>query len=197
MIRKIAAMCALSAAMVWAAGCTLPGEEQQSQATTPSLANAKPVLDDLASVVYVAAQVLGERSEGLIKGRPIVVTTIVSIDDLKTSSTFGRLVSELVANRFAQRGYLIRDVRYTRALEINETGELVLSRTAMEVLKPINAQAVLAGTYAVAGQKIYVNLRLINADNGELLSSADVVVNLDSNTRPLVAAEIANRREGS
>lgn len=195
MIRKIASLLIVGAATMLATGCALPGEEQQSRATTPSLAKPAAEPDDLAGLIYTAAQVLGERAESLAKDRPIVVTTVVSVDDLKHSSTLGRLVSELVSNRLAQRGYLVRDVRYTGALELRpETGEQVLSREAKEVLKPVNAQAIVAGTYAVAGQKIYVNLRLIKADNAELLSSVDVVVRLDDNTRALVGTEGASGR---
>ena len=141
----------------------------------------------MASLVYLAAQTLGEHAEILDKARPIVITTIASIDDLNKSSTFGRLASELVADRIAQRGYLVRDVRYAGALTLEpKTGELVLSREASKVSACIDAQAVVAGTYAVAGSEIYLNLRLLRADNGELLSSTDAVIPLDDNTRPLV-----------
>lgn len=194
MIRKTTSLLILGATTLIATGCALPENEQQSRATTPSLASPAVKPDDLAGLIYTAAQTLGERAESLAKDRPIVVTTIVSVDDLKHSSTFGRLVSELVSNRLAQRGYLVRDVRYTGALELKpETGEQVLSREASEVSKRVRAQAIVAGTYAVAGRKIYVNLRLIKADNAELLSSVDVVVSLNANTRVLFGTPATSR----
>lgn len=193
MIRKIAALLLIGAAALSTTGCTLPGPEQTSLATTPTRARPANKADDLANLVYDAAQMLGERSEGLAKDRPIIVTTIVSVDDLKQSTTFGRLVSELIANRLEQRGYLVRDVRYMGALELRpETGERVLSREASKVSRSINAQAVVAGTYAIGGWKIYLNLRLLKADNAELLSSVDVVIPLNDNTRPLVEGRVAD-----
>jgi hypothetical protein len=143
--------------------------------------------EDLGDLVYLAAQTMAERAGTLAKDRPIVVSTIVSIDDLDESSTFGRLASQLVANRLAQRGYMVRDLTYMRALTVTpHTGELVLSRDAAKILTDVNAQAVVAGTYAVGGRQIYVSLRLLRADDGQLLSTADVVVPLDHDTEDLV-----------
>lgn len=130
---------------------------------------------------------MAERAGILAKDRPIVVSTMVSIDDYNRSSTFGRLASQLISNRLAQRGYLVRDVTYMRALTLQPgTGELVLSRDASRVSASLNAQAVVAGTYAVAGRQIYLNIRMLKADDGSILSSADVVVPLDHNTEALV-----------
>lgn len=191
--RNISVLVVLAA--VATASCGSLERETQSLATTPGLAappglgEAPGTKNDMASLIYLAAQTLGDRAEGLTKGRPIIVSTIVSVDNLNDSSTFGRLTSELVADRIEQRGYLVRDVTYMRALSLApRTGELVLSREASHVSASIHAQAVVAGTYAVAGKEIYLNLRLLSAENGELLSSADVVIPLDDNTRPLVDA---------
>jgi TolB-like protein len=152
------------------------------------VAEGPPQPADLGDLVYLAAQRLAERAGALAKDRPIVVTTIVSINDLHQSWTFGRLASELVGDRFVQRGYLVKELAYTRALTIEPaTGELVLSRDAAQVSASVNAQAVVAGTYAVGGNEIYLTLRLIRADNGDILSSADVVIPLDNNTEPLLA----------
>jgi len=193
MARNIRALIVLAA--VTTAACGSLERETRSLATTPSLASPPGLAEtpgtknDMASLVYLAAQTLGDRAEGLAKGRPIIVSTIVSVDDLDESSTFGRLASELVADRIEQRGYLVRDVTYMRALSLEpKTGELVLSREASRVSASIHAQAVVAGTYAVAGKEIYLDLRLLSAESGELLSSADVVIPLDDNTRPLVEA---------
>lgn len=144
---------------------------------------------DFGQLVYLATQTMAERAGVMAKDRPIVVATMVNIDDFNESSTFGRLASQLIANRLAQRGYLVKDVTYMRALTIQPgTGELVLSRDANRVSASVNAQAVVAGTYAVGGREIYLNIRLLRPDSGEILSSADVVVPLNHNTEALVTA---------
>lgn len=68
------------------------------------------------------------------------------------------------------------------------TGTLVLSEDVRNVVARNNAQAVIAGTYAVGGREIYLNLRLLRADDGAILTSVDLVVPLDHNTEPMVGA---------
>jgi TolB-like protein len=166
------------------------GEHNTPQSTaTPNVLGPPGDKTDLGDLIYVAAQTLVERAGVLAKDRPVVVTTMVSINDFSKSSTFGRLASQLISDRINQRGYAVRDLNYTGALSIRqETGELVLSRDASRISAEINAQAVVAGTYAVSGREIYLSIRLIEADDGMLLSSADVVIPLDHNTEPLVLA---------
>jgi hypothetical protein len=179
-----------AAAALLTAGCGLPRSGVPSEKIRFSVTEPARQHNDLASLVYQAAQTLGERAVYLDKPRPIIAATIVTVDDLEQSSTFGRLVSQLVANRIEQRGYLVRDVTYMRALALKPgTGELVLTREALKTSEQVNAQAVIAGTYAVAGEEIYLNLRLLNAGNGEILASADAVIPLNDNTYPLIARD--------
>lgn len=144
---------------------------------------------DFGQLVYSAAELMAQRSVPISKDRPIVVATLVDIDDLNRSSTLGRLASQLIADKYSQHGYLIKDLTYTRGLELKPgTGTLVLSEDVRNVAARNNAQAVIAGTYAVGGREIYLNIRLLRADDGAILSSADLVVPLDHDTEPMVAA---------
>jgi hypothetical protein len=173
-----------------ATGCGTITESRHYSEASSSQPAPSGETDDMAKLIYLAAQTLSDRSEVLDKAHPIVVATIVSVDDLNASSTFGRLASQLVANRIAQRGYLVRDVNYMHALAVGKTGELVLSREATKISESFSAQAVVAGTYAVAGEEIYLNLRLLRTGDpehsGELLSSVDVVIPRNENTEPLL-----------
>ena len=120
-----------------------------------------------------------------------MVTTMVDVDDLSKSSSFGRLASQLVADRFTQRGYLVHEVSYAGYLNVQPAvGETVLSRDASRIPQSVNAQALVEGTYAVAGRAIYLSIRLIKADDGTLLSSADVVVPLNCNTELLFSSSV-------
>lgn len=119
--------------------------------------------------------------------KPIIVATSVNVDDLKDSSTFGRLASQLVASRLSQLGYLVRDVTYTQALTVTpDTGEMALSREAAKLARDEDAQAVIAGAYAVGGEKIYLNLRMLAAADGRLVSSVDLVIPLNEDTQRMI-----------
>jgi hypothetical protein len=119
----------------------------------------------------------------------VIVATVVSVDDLDSSSTLGRLASQLVLSRLTQLGYQAKDVTYLRALEISPEGERVLSRDARRLSKDYDASAVVVGTYAVGGQTIFLNLRLLSAEDGALISTADVVIPLNDDTWPMVDAK--------
>jgi hypothetical protein len=152
--------------------------------------------DDVGDLIYRATDRLIEN----MRPRPghggilsledqVIVSTIVSVDDLSRSSTLGRTASQLVLSRLSQRGYQTRDVTYLRALDIAPSGERVLSRGARQLSKSSNASAVVAGTYAVGGQTIWISLRLLSAEDGSLISASDVSIPLNADTWPLVDAQ--------
>ena len=122
---------ALAIASVVFAGCA---------SAHPPVAHVPPRVSEsgLADLVAAASTVLAERAEHAVpivdKSKPIIVATMVSVDDLDRSSTFGRLSSQLILDRLAQRGFKVRDVTYLHALDVNRaTGELVLTRDASRI----------------------------------------------------------------
>ena len=142
---------------------------------------------DLGGLIYMGADKMIDSAHGLSTGKPIIVATTVNVDNLDASSTFGRLASQLVSSRLSQRGFLVKDVTYTGALVVTpQTGEMVLSREASRVAAENDAQAVVAASYAVGGEKIYLNLRLLAAADGRVLSTADLIVPLDVDTHQMV-----------
>ena len=154
-------------------------------AAAPGMAQPAP---DVGDLVYQATQKMASRlPRYVLRNKPIIVTTMVSVDDLTRSSTFGRLASQLILNRLAQNGYSVRDVTYMHALDVDvRTGELVLTRDASRLSHDMGAQAVVVGTYAKGGQLIYLNLRMLDANSGLVISSADVAIPYDADTGPLV-----------
>lgn len=146
--------------------------------------------NNLGGVFYQAAETLELRSARIIsREKPVLVATMVDVGDLHRSDAFGKLASQMIASRLAQHGYIIKDMTYTGALEIDEaTGERVLSREARELMTTFDAQAVIAGTYAVAGDEIWLNVRLLSATDGRIVSAVDLSVPINNNTRPLLLA---------
>lgn len=149
---------------------------------------------DVGDLVYQATQKMAEHLPRYVdRSKPIIVTTMVSVDDLTRSSTFGRLSSQLILNKLSQNGYLVRDVTYMHALDINAaTGEMMLTRDAARLSQDMHAQAVVVGTYARGGKQIYLNIRMLDAAGGTVISSADVAIPYDEDTAPLVDAASTN-----
>src|SRR3989338_8378823 len=68
-------------------------------------------------------------------------------------------------------------------------GEYALSRSMDEISLVQAAQAVVVGTYMVAGQEIFVNARLLRNEDNRILSSASMVLPIDAMASSLLANE--------
>src|SRR3989338_905918 len=79
---------------------------------------------------YAAAESLvGTSLTTLDKTAPIIVATLVNIDNLEQSSTLGRTVSEQVGSKLANMGYMVKELKLRGTLFVkSSTGELLLSR---------------------------------------------------------------------
>jgi TolB-like protein len=124
---------------------------------------------------YKAADsLLNNINPKLPKDSPILVASFVDIDNLDSSSTFGRVVAEQFASRFKQRKYATIEMKLRTNVFIREgSGELLLSRELSEISTKHRAQAVVVGTYAVASKKVYLTARVVNVSDGRVLSSYD------------------------
>lgn len=106
---------------------------------------------------------------------PIGVTTFVNLDDLYSSSTFGRVYSEQVMSELALRGYDVVELRHADALQfLAPSGEFALSRDIAAVRRERDLGALVVGTYVSSPKRVYVNARLINPATSVVLSAGSV-----------------------
>jgi len=116
----------------------------------------------------------------------ILYTSLANIDHLDQSSRFGRMLSEHIASRLSQRNLRIAEVRMRTAFSITPSGEFMLSRDIRKIEHKQDATTVLVGTYAVGITTVLVNLKLIDIDSGEVISTDDFSVPVGANTRSLI-----------
>lgn len=130
------------------------------------------------SVGRFKSSYLAEQIDAYYRGSdpgPIGVTTLVNLDDLYTTSTFGRMYSEQLISELAMKGYEVVELRASDALRfMNDAGEFGLSRDAGAVRDARNLGAILVGTYSVSPQRVYVNVRLIDPKSSIVLSAGSV-----------------------
>lgn len=138
---------------------------------------------------YTAAESLIKTSRiPLGKSAPVIVATLVNIDNLEQSSTLGRTVSEQVATRLANLGYMVKEVKLRGTLFVKSaTGELLLSRELKDISASHKAQAVVVGTYADANEYVFLNIKLIDADN-TVLSGYDYAIPVDPVNKNLMGS---------
>ena len=118
---------------------------------------------------------------------PLIVATIVDIDELTESSRLGRTISEQICSRLTNIGFPVVEIKMRGNIFVKrDEGELLLSREISQIMQHHNAQAVVVGTYAVAKHSIYVNLKLISKFNNVILAAHDYVLPIDRNTGALL-----------
>ena len=121
--------------------------------------------------------------------QPVLVGSLVNVDQLGESSRFGRIVAEQIAGRMAQRGLRVVEPKLRDSVVMHrEQGELLLSRELREVSQAHQAQAVLVGTYAVSARQVYVSLKLVQPEGNTVVAAYNYAVALDEDVRGLLAA---------
>ncbi len=131
--------------------------------------------EELLPEVYNAADTLIYTSnQNLDRNASVLVASIVDVDALQTTSTFGRTISEQLSGRIAQLGYNVSEVKMRDSLAVRpHQGEFMLSRDLAFLAGRQNAQAILTGTYSVSENSVFVNLRLLRAGDGLILAATD------------------------
>lgn len=138
--------------------------------------NIKLVKDtDIRSANYNAVDFLLKKlPTKLRKDSPVLVASLVNLDNLNESSTFGRVVSEQIASRLKQKDYSTIEMKLRTTVFIKEgSGEFLLSREISKISIKHRAQAVVVGTYAVASDRVYITVRIVNVNDGNILASCD------------------------
>jgi len=169
---------ALGAALMLLAGC----------ANDLTYLDAK--VDPFIATNYKATDALVDSvktgGHGLPADATIMVATLVSIDALDESSRLGRTISEQVQAKLTQRGYKVIELKLRGQIFMKkDQGELLLSREVHDLQASHHAEAVVVGTYSVAKQFIYVNLKMVDA-NSLAVGAHDYTLPLDRNVRSLL-----------
>ena len=120
----------------------------------------------------------------------IGVTTFVELDRLDITSPLGRLLAEMLMGELQRAGFNVVEIRLTQDLLVKKGwGEFSLSRVVENLSPKVALQAVVLGTYVERNGYLFLNARMVDRDNQQVLSSAFKVMRVD----PLVASLLEPR----
>lgn len=118
---------------------------------------------------------------------PLVVATLVSIDELTESSRLGRAVSEQIGSRLVFLGFPVVELKLRGNIFVKHSeGELLLSREIQDLARSHQAQAVVVGTYSVAKDFIYINLKMVCVSSTVIIAAHDYVLPITPDVRALL-----------
>ncbi len=185
--RRIFCLLALSAFL----GLGLGGCAERPRAVAPVGATVSVITPDFFGIGEdLALQLLGNRRSG---GRPagtrLILTSLVDLDNLGTTSRFGRTVSEALATQLFRHGFEVEEIRKASAIMVRDpAGELVLSRDISRLALEQAAHAVVAGTYSQTPNTVIVNVRLLDAASQRVLSVAGMEIQRSAAVNNMLAA---------
>jgi TolB-like protein len=177
----------LCGALFALAGCTQTIGAQPSDAesrSTPvasgSLTLAEP---SRAAGFSTAIAQLAEQLERNTRHKTllpaVLASTFVNLDDLDDTSPLGRLITENLVHELQIRRWNVYDIRLSKAVAVNPTGEFVLTRDPKLLEYQYLVAGVLAGTYSIAGNEVFVNARIIDINTGVVVSSGQISLPID------------------
>ncbi len=137
------------------------------------------------------------QSRGVLSDQPILAASFVNIDDLTESSTLGRVVSEQIGNRLAQRGFKIIEIKLRRESVYikKKEGEFFLSRDLRNITAANDVYAVLVGTYAVSDYSVFVSARIVLTEDNTVIAGQEYELSLDFAVQSLLEKKPEGNRQ--
>ncbi|GAB4087826.1 hypothetical protein GCM10028785_04950 [Hydrogenophaga soli] len=121
---------------------------------------------------------------------PMLVATVVNVNDLRKTAPLGRTLSEQYASYMVSRGLLVKELKLRGDVFVRETtGELMLSRELKDIAKVHNAGVVLVGTYSAAANATYVSIKLVNTESGQILKGHDYALPNNADVKLLLGVK--------
>jgi len=164
-----------------ALGCTKTPSPQMVSALAP---------DFFGIGEELTRQLIANRREGA-EGARLLFTTLVNLDDLGQTSKFGRTMSESLATQLFQHGYGVVELRKATNIMVQaKNGEMVLSRDAARLADQHEANAIIAGTYAMTPKTVIINVKLLDVHSEEVLSVAGLELERSASINYLLADQV-------
>ena len=119
---------------------------------------------------------------------PVLVATVVNVNDLSRAAPLGRTLSEQYATSMAASGFNVKEIKLRGDLYVREgAGELMLSRELKDIARSHNASLVLVGTYSAAASYTYVSLKLVRTEDSRIIRGYDYALPNDRDVQRLLA----------
>lgn len=126
-----------------------------------------------ARMIFLADQI-ERNADRKALSNTFIVTSFVNLNRLSETTPFGRLVAENMIHELQVRKWQVFEVRLTKDIVINESGEFSLSRDIKKLRDQYKIGGIVAGTYSVSGGHIIVNSRVIDINTGLVVSSGQI-----------------------
>jgi TolB-like protein len=105
-----------------------------------------------------------------------IVTSFTNLDKIDDTMALGRLISENLIYGLQVHKWQIIEIRLTKGVDVNASGEFFLSRDINKLRDEYKISGVVTGTYSVAEGNLTINARVIDVNTGIVVSSAQTYI---------------------
>lgn len=109
-----------------------------------------------------------------VTNKTLVFTSLVDVNNLKQSSNFGRLYTDLMISQLEQEGWKIIDYRGEEIVSRSGLGEFYLNRSKLKSI-PKDA-SVFVGTYGKYKNGLLLNLRILRMSDNRVLTTSSILL---------------------
>lgn len=182
-MKSVALLSALAAAALLA-GCANNGTPVRTDPTYQEAAASQFLNSSRDAVAKLTAGFdLSATGSG-----PVLVATVVNVNDLSRSAPLGRTLSEQYASHMAAAGFDVKEIKLRGDVFVREgAGELLLSREIKDIARSHNASLVLVGTYSAAANFTYVSMKLVRTEDSRIIRGHDYALPNDRDVQRLLA----------
>ena len=166
---------------------------------TPNNVRTDPTYDDAAASKFVSlnkdavSKLIADY--GPAGDTPVLVATVVNVNDMRRTAPLGRTLSEQYASQMATAGFNVKEMKLRGDVFIREeTGELLLSREIKDIARSHNANMVLVGTYSAASNFTYVSLKFVRTEDSRIIRAYDYALPNDTAVTKLLQVANPNAR---
>ena len=134
-------------------------------------------------------KLVGALDRRVIGDGPVLVATVVNVNDLSRSAPLGRTLSEQYASHLVASGFHVKELKLRGDVFVKEgTGELLLSREIKDIARTHSAAYVVVGTYSAAANLTFVSLKMLRTEDGRIVNGADYALPNDRDVVKLLQA---------
>jgi TolB-like protein len=167
---------------------------------TTTVENRVPSYDDASASRFVSlnreavGRLVADFNRGPTGDTPVLVATIVNVNDMRATAPLGRTLSEQYASAMATQGFNVKEMKLRSDVFVREeTGELMLSREIKDIARSHLATMVLVGTYSAAANFTYVSLKFVRTDDSRIIRAYDYALPNDKDVLKLLQNPIPGR----
>lgn len=157
-------------------------------------ARVEPTYQEAASSQFLqsnrdaVAKLVAGFDLGALGSGPVLVATVVNVNDLSHAAPLGRTLSEQYASHMATNGFNVKEIKLRGDVFVKEgAGELLLSREIKDIARSHNASLVLVGTYSAATNYTFISLKLVRTEDSRIVRGYDYALPNDRDVQRLLA----------